>query len=132
VRTSWIEAIDDEVIVPADRWSWWRIAWDAWLSGIGRHNASELYLALCSWLCPNLVDQIFQRRLFAPLLLSRLPYRRIVVFGQDDPYGSSEYAKSCADVWGGTLVDIGRAGHITSREPLSGSHRLHRVGPSLF
>src|ERR1043166_3937787 len=55
---------------------------------------------------------------FAHLPLSRLPYRSIVVSSQNDPYGSPEYAKSCADVWGSTFVDIGRAGHINGASNL--------------
>jgi len=55
---------------------------------------------------------------FSPLPLLKLPYISIVVSSQDDPYGSPEHAKSCADAWGSRFIDIGRAGHINSASNL--------------
>jgi uncharacterized protein len=64
---------------------------------------------------------------FSPVPLFKLPCRSILVFSQDDPYTTAEYAKSCADVWGSTLVDIGRAGHINSASNLGGWSVGHRL-----
>jgi uncharacterized protein len=55
---------------------------------------------------------------FSPVPLFKLPCRSILVSSQDDPYATAEYAKSCAGVWGSTLVDIGKAGHINSASNL--------------
>jgi predicted alpha/beta hydrolase family esterase len=59
-----------------------------------------------------------QAKGFAPLPLVKLACRSIVVCSEDDPYGTPEYAKSCADAWESTLVDIGTAGHIGSASNL--------------
>jgi len=55
---------------------------------------------------------------FSPLPMLGLPYRSIVVSSQDDPYGSPEFARSCADAWSSRFVDLGRAGHINSASNL--------------
>ena len=55
---------------------------------------------------------------FSPLPLARLPCRSIIVSSQDDPYGGPQFAKTCANVWGSTIVDIGRAGHINGASGL--------------
>lgn len=67
---------------------------------------------------PGGPDFPLQARGFSPLPSVTLPYKSIVVSSQDDPYASPAYVKGCADVWGSTLVDIGRAGHINSASNL--------------
>lgn len=51
---------------------------------------------------------------FAPMALRRLAFASIVVASSDDPYGSVEHARRCADAWGSRLVEIGAAGHINA------------------
>ena len=36
----------------------------------------------------------------------------LVVASHDDPYGSLDFSRGCADAWGSRWVDIGPAGHI--------------------
>jgi uncharacterized protein len=55
---------------------------------------------------------------FWPIPPVKLPYRSVVVCSRDDPYATPEFAKSCADEWGSTFVDIGLAGHINSASNL--------------
>lgn len=55
---------------------------------------------------------------FSPVPLQKFPYASIVVSSQNDPYANPEYAKSCAEAWGSTLVDVGRAGHINAASNL--------------
>ena len=55
---------------------------------------------------------------FAPMPLLPLPFRTIVVASRNDDYVSLERARSCADAWGSTFVDVGSAGHINSASGL--------------
>jgi predicted alpha/beta hydrolase family esterase len=43
-----------------------------------------------------------------------LPFPSIVVASTDDPYGSVEFAQSCAQAWGSRFVDAGARGHINA------------------
>jgi len=49
---------------------------------------------------------------FAPVPMRRLPFPGIVVASSDDPYGSLEFASSCARAWGCQFRNIGPAGHV--------------------
>lgn len=44
----------------------------------------------------------------------RLRFPSLVAASHDDPYGSIEYARRCAEQWGSTFVDVGAAGHINA------------------
>ena len=55
---------------------------------------------------------------FSPLPLKSLSFPSIVVASTDDPYGSVEFARSAATVWGSRFVNIGPAGHINSKSGL--------------
>jgi len=55
---------------------------------------------------------------FAPLVCRPLPCPAIVVSSEDDPYGSPEYARRCADRLGSRFVNIGKAGHINATSGL--------------
>jgi len=46
--------------------------------------------------------------------LQRLPFPSIVVGSDDDPYGSEEYMRGCAEAWGSRFVLVKGAGHIGS------------------
>jgi predicted alpha/beta hydrolase family esterase len=51
---------------------------------------------------------------FFPVPLGSLGFPSIVVASSNDPYGSLEFARSCALAWGSRFVNIGPAGHINS------------------
>jgi uncharacterized protein len=55
---------------------------------------------------------------FAPMPRLPLPFPSTVVASQDDVYVSLEQARSYAEAWGSTFVDIGAAGHINSASNL--------------
>ncbi len=55
---------------------------------------------------------------FAPVPLAPLPFPSIVVASRDDAYVSLEKARSYADAWGSTFVDVGAAGHINAASGL--------------
>jgi predicted alpha/beta hydrolase family esterase len=55
---------------------------------------------------------------FAPMPLFALPFPSTVVASRDDEYVSLSQARSYAEAWGSTFVDIGAAGHINSASNL--------------
>ncbi len=68
---------------------------------------------------------------FSPLPLLKLICKSIVVSSRDDPFGSPEYARRCAEAWGSRFVDIGCAGHINAASNLGrwseGLQLLHEL-----
>ena len=55
---------------------------------------------------------------FAPMPRRPLPFRSVVVASDDDVYVSVEQARSYAEAWGSTFVNVGAAGHINSASNL--------------
>ncbi|MDH5562702.1 MAG: alpha/beta hydrolase [Nitrospirota bacterium] len=55
---------------------------------------------------------------FSPVPLGSFGFPSIVVASSNDPYGSLEFARSCASGWGSRFVNIGAAGHINSESGL--------------
>jgi len=55
---------------------------------------------------------------FAPVPSLKLKFPTILVASADDPYGSLEFAKHCADSWGSRFVNVGPAGHINASSGL--------------
>ncbi|HYD58749.1 MAG TPA: alpha/beta hydrolase [Noviherbaspirillum sp.] len=55
---------------------------------------------------------------FEPVTLRRLPFRSMVVSSVNDPYGSHEYRRQCAEAWDSEFVSVGAAGHINARSGL--------------
>lgn len=51
---------------------------------------------------------------FAPMPLSRFPFRTIVAASRNDPYVKFERAEFFAAEWGAELVDVGAKGHINA------------------
>jgi uncharacterized protein len=51
---------------------------------------------------------------FAPVPITPLAFRSLVVASTNDPFGSMAHAKYCAMAWGSTFVDIGQAGHVNA------------------
>ncbi len=51
---------------------------------------------------------------FAPVPLSRIPFKTIVVASDDDPWVSTARAKYFAGCWGSEFISIGNAGHINA------------------
>ena len=66
--------------------------------------------------CPAEVDNPERTpeavRGFAPMPLRSLPCPCVVVASEDDPYVSFDGAATMARAWGGTLVRVGRLGHV--------------------
>jgi predicted alpha/beta hydrolase family esterase len=46
------------------------------------------------------------------------PFPSILVASTNDPYGSVEYARRCASLWGSRFVAVGALGHINSASNL--------------
>ncbi len=119
---SWVEAIDTQMARAAESLiviahSLGCLAVAHWVARHRRNRriSGALLVAVPD---PNGPNFPLQAKGFSPVPLSRLPCRSIVVSSQDDPYGSAEYANSCAEAWGSTFVDIGRAGHINGASNL--------------
>ncbi len=55
---------------------------------------------------------------FSPLPMRSFSFPSIVVASSNDPYGSLDFARSCALAWGSRFVNIGPAGHINSESGL--------------
>ncbi len=51
-------------------------------------------------------------RNFAPMPLIKLSFSSIVVASENDPYMSITRAQSFATVWGSSLINVGKLGHI--------------------
>jgi uncharacterized protein len=82
---------------------------------------------------------------FAPMPRLPLPFPSTVVASRNDEYVSVDQARSYAEAWGSTFVDIGNAGHINSASQLgawpagyellgilrSGDRRSERSGRSV-
>ena len=69
---------------------------------------------------PNPEDAGFppEAKSFSPVPLRSFGFPSIVVASSNDPYGSLEFAHSCALGWGSHFVNIGPAGHINSESGL--------------
>ena len=64
---------------------------------------------------------------WAPVPLTRLPFKSILVASDDDPMCSIGRARDFAHAWGAEFVDMGPAGHINSHAgfgPWPGVHAL--------
>ncbi len=55
---------------------------------------------------------------FSPLPIKSFRFPSIVVASTSDPYGSLEFAMSCALAWGSRFVSAGAVGHINSNSGL--------------
>lgn len=55
---------------------------------------------------------------FAPIPLTPLPFKSIVVSSTNDEYASLERAKSFANAWGSRFVNAGPTGHINADSDL--------------
>lgn len=53
---------------------------------------------------------------FAPIPLEILPFRSVVVASTNDRYTGFDRAVLLAACWGSELIDVGRAGHITTAD----------------
>jgi predicted alpha/beta hydrolase family esterase len=120
VCASWVESIDvlarptAESLVVVAR-SLGCLAFVHWAALLRRTIWGALLVAVPNRNGPKFPEQA---KGFSNLPMLTFPYRSIIVSSEDDPYGSPEYAKSCADVWGSEFVSIGRAAHINSASKL--------------
>ena len=68
---------------------------------------------------------------FGGLPMQRFPFKSLVVSSDNDPYGSQEYMKRCADAWGSKFVAVSGLGHINADNGLGswmhGKESLWRV-----
>ena len=73
---------------------------------------------------PNPEEASFpsEARGFSLVPLGLLGFPSIVIASSNDPYGSLEFARSCASGWGSRFVNIGPAGHINSASGLGEWH----------
>ena len=55
---------------------------------------------------------------FALVPRTRFACPGIVVASRNDPYGTLDFARGCAQAWGSRFVDIGDAGHINAASGL--------------
>jgi uncharacterized protein len=55
---------------------------------------------------------------FDPARYTPLPFPSVVVASEDDPYGSLEHATATAGLFGASLVNVGRKGHINAGSAL--------------
>jgi predicted alpha/beta hydrolase family esterase len=92
------------------------LAFACWAAQCQRNIHGALLVAIPDVNGPNFPPEATGFSLPARL---RLPYKSIVVASENDPYGSLEYAKSCAAAWGSHFVDMGKAGHINAASNLA-------------
>lgn len=55
---------------------------------------------------------------FNPPAQRAMPFQSIVVSSEDDPYGTADYMRRCAQAWGSRFVNVGTAGHINAASNL--------------
>lgn len=55
---------------------------------------------------------------FSPVPAKEFAFPSIVVASSSDPYGTLEFAQSCAGAWGSRFVNAGAVGHINSSSGL--------------
>ena len=55
---------------------------------------------------------------FNPPAQRAMPFQSIVVSSEDDPYGTADYMRRCAQTWGSRFVNVGAAGHINAASNL--------------
>lgn len=51
---------------------------------------------------------------FSPLPLVSLRFPTVVVCSTDDPYGSVDHGRECANAWGSEFVEVGAKGHLNA------------------
>ncbi|WP_020559603.1 RBBP9/YdeN family alpha/beta hydrolase [Thiofilum flexile] len=55
---------------------------------------------------------------FTPLPKQRFAFPSLIVASANDPYGTLDYSKQCAQHWGSDWITIGLAGHINAASGL--------------
>jgi len=55
---------------------------------------------------------------FAPIPLVPLRFPTVVVSSTDDPYGSVDHGRECANAWGSEFVEVGAKGHLNAESKL--------------
>jgi uncharacterized protein len=114
-RAAWVRALDGAVSAAASlpvivAHSLGCLAVAHWAAQGGRARAALLVAAPD----PGGLDFPEVARSFAPVPLVPLGFPSRVIASRNDPYGSFEFAQLCAMAWGGTLTDVGPAGHINA------------------
>jgi uncharacterized protein len=87
------------------------------------HWAAESKLAISGALLVSVPDpsgSAFPKdaKNFGSLPMKKLPFPSTVVSSGNDPYGSPEHMKTCAQAWGSKFVAVGKLGHINSSSNL--------------
>lgn len=117
VCDDWTRAIDRQIATLGDdavivAHSLGCLAAAHWAARHTRRVRAALFVAV-----PDPTAPLFPAALsigFSPLPSGRLPLRSIVVASSDDPYGSTDYARSCAHAWGSDFVEVGAHGHLNA------------------
>lgn len=55
---------------------------------------------------------------FSPVPLQPFVFPCVIVSSTNDPYGSEEYMRHCAEAWGSQYISVGALGHINSESAL--------------
>ncbi len=119
-KDEWVKAIElvvgqarGDVILVAHSLACLAVA--HWASGSGKRVKAALLVAV-----PDPEGAHFPRgaRGFSPVPLKPFGFSSIVVASTDDPYGSLEHSRRCADAWGARLVAVGAVGHINAQSGL--------------
>jgi len=121
-----VEALKDEVVLVAHSLACLMVAHWA-----GHANGRVHGALLVSVPDPDSPNFPSDARNFGGLPVERFPFRSLVVSSDNDPYGSQEYMKRCADAWGSEFVAVSGLGHINADSGLGswarGKEILRRV-----
>lgn len=117
VRDAWVARLDEAVRASAGQV--WLVAHSLACALVAHFAASArgrvagaLLVAPADVECVVRTPEVV--RSFAPLPMSELPFRSVVVASADDPYMDLERARELARAWGSRFVDAGRCGHLNA------------------
>lgn len=99
-----------------------------WAAGHPRPIAGAFLVAVPD---PNRPDFPAAATGFSPVPMARLPFPSLVVASTDDPYGSAEWMRRCAEAWGSRFHSVGASGHINAASNLGAWDEGRRLLASL-
>ena len=104
-----IEALKEEVVLVAHSLSCLMVAHWA-----GHANGRVNSALLVSVPDPDSLNFPSDAENFGGAPMERFPFKSLVVSSDNDPYGSQEYMKRCADAWGSGFIAVSGLGHINA------------------
>jgi len=123
-REEWVAALDvavaaagPEAVLVAHSLGCLQVAhWVAWTARAVRGPARRLVRGALLVAPPDPGRPEFPAVItgFAPLPTVSLPFPSTLVASSNDPYGSFDFAASCASAWGSRLVEAGARGHLNA------------------